>query len=88
MKDRVDKNEIEIEYCPTHSMIVGFFTEPQLGGKFKRLKKFVMVHDSVEEFQVELAAHLSTKECVENPDKLTKLDNLPKFPKCSKQCPF
>ena len=42
VKDRVDKGEIEIEYCPTMLMLADYFTKPLNGNLFKRLRNIIM----------------------------------------------
>ena len=60
VKDRQDKGEIDIKYCPTHNMLADFFTKPLQGALFEKLRAVIMGH-----------AHISTlfssfKERVEN----------------------
>ena len=31
VKDRIDRREMRVEYCPTHLMLAGFFTKPLMG---------------------------------------------------------
>ena len=38
VKDRFDKKELCIEYCPTERMVADFYTKPLQGNLFKRLK--------------------------------------------------
>ena len=38
IKDRVDKKEVSIEYCPTHSMLADFFTKSLQGALFRKYK--------------------------------------------------
>ena len=40
--DRVKKNEISIEYCPTMEMIGDFFTKPLQGALFYKLRALVL----------------------------------------------
>ena len=42
VKDRVDKKELEIKYCPTHIMIADYFTKPLQGKLFHRLREVIM----------------------------------------------
>ena len=50
LKDRVERGDVNIKYCPTELMIADFFTKPLQGGLFKRLKAVIMGQVSVEEF--------------------------------------
>lgn len=42
VKDRVDKGELSIEYCPTHSMLADYFTNPLQGALFQKLRAVIM----------------------------------------------
>jgi hypothetical protein len=42
VKDRVDKNECKIEYCPTMHMLADFFTKPLQGTLFKVMRDAIM----------------------------------------------
>ena len=40
--DRIGKNELSIEFCPTDDMIADFFTKPLQGKKFKKFRNLIM----------------------------------------------
>ena len=42
VKDRVDKKELEIKYCPTDTMLADYFTKPLQGNLFRRLREVIM----------------------------------------------
>ena len=42
VKDRVDKGELSISYCPTHEMLADFFTKPLQGALFKKFRDVIM----------------------------------------------
>lgn len=42
MKDRVDKKEVSIEYCPTDSMLADFFAKLLQGAKFYKFREVLM----------------------------------------------
>ena len=42
MKDRVDKGEIDIQHCPTKSMLADFFTKPLQGELFRKFRQVIM----------------------------------------------
>ena len=44
MKDRIDKKEIKVEYCPTRTMLADFFTKPLQGHLFRVFKDVIMGH--------------------------------------------
>ena len=63
VKDRVDKGEISVEYCPTHLMIADFFTKPLTGKLFHRFRNIIMGYESI--FSLE-EKNFSFKERVRN----------------------
>ena len=42
IKDRIEKNEVKVKYCPTNDMIADYFTKPLQGRKFLEFRKFIM----------------------------------------------
>ena len=44
VKDRVDKKEVKVEYCPSADMLADFFTKPLQGKLFLRFKAVLMGH--------------------------------------------
>mmetsp|Transcript_19478 Transcript_19478/g.22076 ORF Transcript_19478/g.22076 Transcript_19478/m.22076 type:complete len:153 (+) Transcript_19478:348-806(+) len=42
VKDRVDKGELTIEYCPTGNMLADFFTKPLQGSQFTLMRDIIM----------------------------------------------
>ena len=47
MKDRVDKKELKIMYCPTGKMLADFFTKPLQGQLFNFFRRIIMGWDSI-----------------------------------------
>ena len=47
MKDRIDKGEMRVEYCPTHLMLADFFTEPLMREIFRKLRSVIMGYTSI-----------------------------------------
>ena len=47
VKDRVDKKEITIEYCPTQVMLADYFTKPLQGTLFHKMRRVIMGWDHV-----------------------------------------
>ena len=47
MKDRVDKKEVKIEYCPSLDMLAEFFTKPLQGQLFLKFKELLMGHKPI-----------------------------------------
>ena len=44
VKDRIDKGELRVEYCPSSIMLADFFTKPLQGHLFKKFRGVIMVH--------------------------------------------
>ena len=42
VKDRVDKGEIKVEYCPTKQMLANFYTKPLQGNLFRKFGDVIM----------------------------------------------
>ena len=42
MKDRIDKGEFTVQYCPTELMIADFFSKPLQGSLFQRFSAVIM----------------------------------------------
>ncbi len=42
IKDKIDKDEINLMYCPTGEMIADFFSKPQQGSMFRKFRDVVM----------------------------------------------
>ena len=42
VKDRIDKKEVRVEYCPSLSMLADFFTKPLQGQLFIKFKEVLM----------------------------------------------
>ena len=42
VKDRIDKGELRVEYCPSSIMLADFFTKPLQGHLFKMFRDVIM----------------------------------------------
>ena len=49
VKDRVDKKEVTIEYCPTYIMLADYFTKALQGKQFAQLRDVIMGKISVQQ---------------------------------------
>ena len=47
IKDRVDKEDLRIMYCPTRIILADYFTKPLQGGLFHMFKEIVMGRSSL-----------------------------------------
>ena len=62
VKDRVDKGEITVEYCPTHAMLADYFTKPLQGALFRKFRDVIMGNRTLDD--LELDSVFSLKERV------------------------
>ena len=44
LTDQIQKGNLNVEYCPTKSMIADYMSKPLQGSLFKRFKKEIMGH--------------------------------------------
>ena len=42
VKDRLEKEGIEVEYCPTECMVADYFTKPLQGSLFNKLRAVII----------------------------------------------
>ena len=49
MKDRIDRREFKIMYCPTKLMLADYFTKPLVGALFKEMRSVIMGHKPIDE---------------------------------------
>ena len=47
VKDRIDRWEMRVEYCPSHLMLANFFTKPLMGELFRKLRDVIMRYTSI-----------------------------------------
>ena len=40
--DRIEKQEVSVEYCPTEDMIGDFFTKPLQGAQFRKFRALIL----------------------------------------------
>ena len=40
--DRVNKRELEIEYCPTEEVLADYFTKPVQGALFRKFRNAIL----------------------------------------------
>ena len=45
--DRIKKNEVHIQYCPTHNMLADYFTKPLQGATFRKFRDAIMNYNLV-----------------------------------------
>ena len=48
-KDRVDKGELKIKYCPTYRMVADYFTKPLQGRQFMFMRDIIMGYKDIKE---------------------------------------
>ena len=59
VKDRVDKQEVGIAYCPTEQMVADFLTKPLNGALFRLYRGVLMGHINI----MDLGNHLLKGAC-------------------------
>mmetsp|Transcript_7999 Transcript_7999/g.7584 ORF Transcript_7999/g.7584 Transcript_7999/m.7584 type:complete len:163 (-) Transcript_7999:223-711(-) len=47
VKDRIDKREVRVEYCPTEIMLAHFFTKALQGQLFQRFRNVIMGYQPI-----------------------------------------
>ena len=47
VSDRIKKNEVHIQYCPTHNMLADYFTKPLQGATFRKFRDAIMNYNVV-----------------------------------------
>ena len=45
--DRIKKNEVHVQYCPTHNMLADYFTKLLQGATFHKFRDAIMNHNFV-----------------------------------------
>ena len=73
IKDRVNKKEVIIEYCPTEQMLADYFTKSLQGSLFKRFRDVIMGYCHINTLYD--VKKLSVKERVENHENRIVTDN-------------
>ena len=69
VKDRINKGELTVEYCPTHLMLADYFTKPLQGSQFRKFRDIIMGYKPISTLfdeialkeRVELCGDVSTK---------------------------
>ena len=64
VKDRVDKKEVEIKYCPTTLMLADYFTKALQGTVFRRFRSVIMGYSHINDLLLD--PNFLLKERVEN----------------------
>ena len=64
VKDRVDRKEVNVRYCPTALMLADYFTKPLQEALFKKFRSIIMGYTHIDE--IILNPLFSIKERIEN----------------------
>ena len=64
VKDRVDKKEMRIQYCPTGLMLADYYTKPLMGSKFQEFRNYIMGWKSIDDLVREINVPNGIKERV------------------------
>ena len=70
VKDRIDKKEIRVEYCPTSIMLADFFTKPLQGALYHKFRDVLMGYKPITTLEQK---SFEIKERVENTDENTEI---------------
>jgi hypothetical protein len=57
VKDRIDKKELRVEYCPTHLMLADYFSKPLRGKLFKEQREYIMGWRPLSELVKKISDH-------------------------------
>ena len=52
MKDRIDKDDVRVEYLPTSLMLADYFTKPLQRELFRKLREYIMGWKPVSELLI------------------------------------
>ena len=66
VKDRIDKKEIKVEYCPTGLMLADYNTKPLMGAKFQEFREYVMGWKNIADLVTSIEQSVRIKERVGN----------------------
>ena len=66
VKDRIDKGEVRVQYCPTGLMLADYYTKPLMGAKFQEFRNYVMGWKNISELVREIDNSDRIKERVGN----------------------
>ena len=55
VKDRINKGELTVEYCPTHLMLADYFTKPLQGSQFRKFRDIIMGYKPISTLFDEIA---------------------------------
>ena len=47
VSDRIKKNEVHVQYCPTHNMLADYFTKLLQGATFRKFRDAIMNYNFV-----------------------------------------
>ena len=47
VSDRIKKNEVQVQYCPTNNMLADYFTKPLQGATFRKFRNAIMNNELV-----------------------------------------
>ena len=79
VKDRVDRKEIKIQYCPTWLMLADYFTKALQGSLFVKYRNIIMGYTHIDEILCDKLYPL--KERVENTNRKVSENSLSKMTK-------
>ena len=82
VKDRVDKKEIQIMYCPTQQMLADYFTKPLQGKLFHNMRRVIMGWDHISILKTYLSSTSKKRVGISvDEDKINTTKNEEKLPR-------
>ena len=75
-KDRIDKGEMAVKYCPTYEMLADYYTKPLQGSLFKKLRNMIMGFNHISSLKSKYRQSSIIKERVENINKNVIINNV------------
>ena len=64
VKDRIDKKELKVEYCPTHLMLADYFSKPLRGKLFREQREYLMGWRPLSDLIQQISNHAVEKDFV------------------------
>jgi hypothetical protein len=66
IKNRLDIENIDVQYCPTEQMLADFFTKPLQGSLFRKFRDVIMGHKHIDSLKLETMPNPSQERVGEN----------------------
>ena len=84
IKDRIESENIKVEYCPTEKMVADFFTKPLQGSLFRKFRDVVMGYKHISSLY-DPSEQTSAQERVGNEEKVILRENVKRPVACASE---